>query len=330
MISNRFLWVGSFPRTSLQSLCCRTSVELDTPSLGPSSYAGKIPKRSFKIIYLVQNLFPLWVWNIWDGSCHLSFIDLCDKKYYAAKTEQQQWWILQITGMSCPRHRLSLVAKSRQCLQLFSSSSPRIFVCGSNPMWRRDINLPGGCFCECPFTAHCGCKCVHWAVPVPSIVTFASHIRSSCRLFRLWYLTCCEQNPVLRLVVYLWCELSSITGQACRQSFTKCNVYLQKGSKLPFFKYHRFVRPPDFLALVAISCPKSLRGLVGDWAGSVHGARPEISGCARAEHQPPGPLKQRQQATAYLERIHMILPTSNCLQSSFQYVNFVMILCAHL
>ena len=193
-------------------------------------------------------------------------------------------------------------------------------------MWRWDIYLPGGWICECPFTAHCGCKCVHWAVPVPSIVTFASHIRSSCRLFRLWYLTCCEQNPVLRLVVYLWCELSSITGQACRQFFTKCNVYLQKGSKLPFFKYHRFVRPPDFLALVAISCPKSLRGLVGDWAGSVHCARcarPEISGCARAEHQPPGPLKQRQQATAYLERIHMKLPTSNCLQSTFQYVNFV-------
>ena len=146
----------------------------------------------------------------------------------------------------------------------------RIFVCGSNPMWRRAIYLPGGWICECPFTAHCGCKCVHWAVPVPSIVTFASHIRSSCRLFRLWYLTCCEQNPVLRLVVYLWCELSSITGQACRQFFTKCNVYLQKGSNLPFFKYHRFVRPSDFLALVAISCPKSLRRLVGDWAGSVH------------------------------------------------------------
>ena len=57
---------------------------------------------------------------------------------------------------------------------------------------------------------------------------------------------------------------------------------------------------------------------------SVHGARPEISGCAGAEHQPPGPLlKQRQQATAYLERIHMELPTSNCLQSTFHYVNFV-------
>ena len=56
---------------------------------------------------------------------------------------------------------------------------------------------------------------------------------------------------------------------------------------------------------------------------TVHCARPEISGCARAEHQPPGPLKQRQQATAYLERIHMKLPTSNCLQSTFQYVNFV-------
>ena len=50
--------------------------------------------------------------------------DLCDKKYYAAKTEQQQWWILQITGMSCQRHRLSLVAKSRQCLQLFSRFLP--------------------------------------------------------------------------------------------------------------------------------------------------------------------------------------------------------------
>ena len=132
--------------------------------------------------------------------------DLCDKRHCWAKTEQQQWWILQITGMSCQRHRLSLVAKSRQCLQLFSRSSPRIFVCGSNPMWRRDIYLPAGWICECPFTAHCGCKCVHWAVPVPSIVTFASHIRSSCRLFRLWYLTCCEQNPVLRLVVYLWCD----------------------------------------------------------------------------------------------------------------------------
>ena len=118
----------------------------------------------------------------------------------------------------------------------------RIFVCGSNPMWRRDIYLPAGWICECPFTAHCGCKCVHWAVPVPSIVTFASHIRSSCRLFRLWYLTCCEQNPVLRLVVYLWCELSSITGQACRQFLTKCNVYLQKGFKLPFFQILR-IRP---------------------------------------------------------------------------------------
>ena len=243
---------------------------------------GRFQSAVLKSSIWFRICFPYEIENIWDGSCHLSFIDLCDKKYYAAKTEQQQWWILQITGMSCPRHRLSLVAKSRQCLQLFSSSSPRIFVCGSNPMWRRDIYLPGGWICECPFTAHCGCKCVHWAVPVPSIVTFASHITSSCRLFRLWYLTCCEQNPVLRLVVYLWCELSSITGQACRQFFTKCNVYLQKGSKLPFFKYHRFVRPPDFLALVAISCPKSLRGLVGDWAGSVHGVHGPRSLDARA------------------------------------------------
>ena len=198
-------------------------------------------------------------------------------------------------------------------------------------MWRRDIYLPAGWICECPFTAHCGCKCVHWAVPVPSKVTFASHIRSSCRLFRLWYLTCCEQNPVLRLVVYLWCELSSITGQACRQFFTRCNVYLQKGSKLPFFKYRRFVRPPDFLALVDISCPKSLRGLVGDWAGSVLCAlcTAEISGCARAHNQPPGPLKQRQQATAYLERIHMKLPTWNCLQSIISICEFCKWFYAH-
>ena len=191
--------------------------------------------------------------------------DLCDKKYYAAKTEQQQWWILQITGMSCQRHRLSLVAKSRQCLQLFSRFSPASscvdpircgveqYICpaaGSVNVHSR-LTVVANAFTE-RFLSH------------PSIVTFASHIRSSCRLFRLWYLTCCEQNPVLRLVVYLWCELSSITGQACRQFFTKCNVYLQKGSQLPFFKYHRFVRPSDFLALVDISCPKSLRGLVGD------------------------------------------------------------------
>ena len=167
--------------------------------------------------------------------------------------------------MSCQRHRLSLVAKSRQCLQLFSRFLPasscvdpircgvEIYICpaaGSVNVHSR-LTVVANAFTE-RFLSH------------TSIVTFASHIRSSCRLFRLWYLTCCEQNPVLRLVVYLWCELSSITGQACRQFFTRCNVYLQKGSKLPFFKYHRFVRPPDFLALVDISCPKSLRGLVGD------------------------------------------------------------------
>ena len=194
-------------------------------------------------------------------------------------------------------------------------------------MWRRDIYLPAGWICECPFTAHCGCKCVHWAVPVPSKVTFASHIRSSCRLFRLWYLTCCEQNPVLRLVVYLWCELSSITGQACRQFLTKCNVYLQKGSNLPFFKYHRFVRPPRFSGPGCYQLPKIVAGTC--WWLSWLCARAEISGCARAQHQPPGPLKQRQQATAYLERIHMKLPTSNCLQSIISICEFCKWFYAH-
>ena len=85
---------------------------------------GRFQNAGSKSSLQSRTCFPYEIENIWDGSCHLSFIDMCDKKYYAAKTEQQQWWILQITGMSCPRHRLSLVAKSRQCLQLFSSSSP--------------------------------------------------------------------------------------------------------------------------------------------------------------------------------------------------------------
>ena len=85
---------------------------------------GRFQNAGSKSSLQSRTCFPYEIENIWDGSCHLSFIDLCDKRHCRAKTEQQQWWILQITGMSCQRHRLSLVAKSRQCLQLFSSSSP--------------------------------------------------------------------------------------------------------------------------------------------------------------------------------------------------------------
>ena len=128
--------------------------------------------------------------------------DLCDKKYYAAKTGQQQWWILQITGMSCQRHRLSLVAKSRQCLQLFSRSSrPHLRVWIQTDIWRRAIDLPGGWICECPFTAHCGCKCVHWAVPVPYIHS------NLCKSYQI------QLSPFPPLVFdLLWTESSSTIG----------------------------------------------------------------------------------------------------------------------
>ena len=154
----------------------------------PGRFQNTVSKSSLQS----RSCFPYEI-EIYGMAPASPVTDLCDKKYYAAKTGQQQWWILRITGMSCQRHRLSLVAKSRQCLQLFSRFSPASscvdpircgveqYICpaaGSVNVHSR-LTVVANAFTE-RFLSH------------PSIVTFASHIRSSCRLFRLWYLTCCE------------------------------------------------------------------------------------------------------------------------------------------
>ena len=125
----------------------------------PGRFQNTVSKSSLQS----RSCFPYEI-EIYGMAPASPVTDLCDKKYYAAKTGQQQWWILQITGMSCQRHRLSLVAKSRQCLQLFSRFSPasscvdpircgvEIYICppaGSvnvhGSLWLQMRSLSGSC-----------------------------------------------------------------------------------------------------------------------------------------------------------------------------------------
>ena len=112
------------------------------------------------------------------------------------------------------------------------------------------------------------------------------------------------------------------------QSYSLCICKRLVIPKILFSNFTNLIPAPIFWPWLFRQLPKIVAGTCW-WLSwlcalcTVHCARPEISGCARAQHQPPGPLKQRQQATAYLERIQMKLLTSNCLQSTFQYVNFV-------
>ena len=204
----------------------------------------------------------------------------------------------------------------------------RIFVCGSNPMWRRDIYLLGGWICECPFTAHCGCKCVHWAVPVPSIHS------NLCKSYQI------QLSPFPPLVFdLLWTESSSTIGglplvraffynrPGVSSILHQVQCVFAKGLQASFFQISRIRPTARFSGPGWYQLPKIVAGTCW-WLSwlcalcTVLCARPEISGCARAHNQPPGPLKQRQQATAYLERIHMKLLTSNCLQSIISICEF--------
>ena len=122
--------------------------------------------------------------------------------------------------------------------------------------------------------------------------------------------------PLVRAFFYNRPGVSSILHQV--------QCVFAKGLQASFFQISQIRPTSRFSGPGCYQLPKIVAGTCWwlSWL-CARCARPEISGCARAEHQPPGPLKQRQQATAYLERIHMKLPTSNCLQSTFQYVNFV-------